>query len=158
MSLWAKIENDFKQALKERELVKLSVLRLLKSAVKNAEIEKKGQGEKGELSEEELIKVIKKEIKKREESILNFRQGKREDLASREEEELEILNDYAPADLADEEIKKIIDEIITANQFTEPMNFGQLMKLVMAKVGAQADGKKVSQLVKAKLNLDSGGD
>jgi len=158
MSLWAKIESEFKQALKQRELIKLSVLRLLKSAVKNAEIEKRGKGEGSELTEDELIKVIKKEIKKREESIILFRQGQREDLASKEEAELEILKNYLPADLTDEEINKIINEIITENQLAEPMNFGQLMKLVMAKVGSQADGKKVSLLVKAKLSIDSGGD
>lgn len=153
MSLWAKIENDFKQALKERELVRLSVLRLLKSAIKNAEIEKRGKGEKGELSDDELVKVIKKEVRKREEAILAFRQGRREDLASREEAELEILNSYLPADLSDEEIKKIIDEVISESQLADSKNLGQIMKLVMTKVGLRADGKKVSTLVKEKLGF-----
>lgn len=151
MSLWAKIESDSIKALKENKQLKLSVLRLLKSAVKNAEIEKKTKGEKDPLTEEEIIKVIKKEIKKREESIEGYTKGERADLVAKEEEELEILKEYAPKDLSDEKIINIVNETIQESNLSETKDFGQLMKLVMAKVGSQADGKKVSQFVREKL-------
>jgi uncharacterized protein len=159
MSLEEIIEADFKKAFKEKEQLKLDVLRLLKSALKNQLIEKKTKGETGsprgeagELSDEEAIKVIKKEIKKREESIITYQRGQRQDLADKESAELVILKNYAPVEMGEEELKAIVEEIIRDNNLTGTNNFGQAMKLVMAKVGDGADGKKVSALVKEKIS------
>lgn len=150
--LLIRIEQEFKDALKNQELLKLSVLRLLKTALKNFQIEKRTKGETDQLTDDEIIKVIKKEIKKREEAIVSFQQGERPDLVEKEQKELIILKDFVPADLTDEEIKKIINQIITENNLSPAKDFGQIMKLVMVGVGSRADGKRVSLLVKEQIS------
>jgi uncharacterized protein len=150
MAMLARIEEDFKLAFRNKEELKLSVLRLLKSAIKNLEIEKRGQGNAETLSEDDLAKVVKRELKKREEAIITFRQGDREELATKEQAELEILKQYAPAEMSETEIKTIVSAVISENNFTAK-DFGQAMKLVMAKTNGQADGKIVSRLVKESL-------
>lgn len=146
-----KIENDFISALKGKEQLRLDVLRLLKAAIKNAEIEKKTKGSEEPLTEEEIARVIKREIKKRDEAIINFQTGGRQDLADKESQELEILKPYAPADLSDGELKKIVENILKGTESVTANDFGKVMKQVMVEVGNRADGKRVSQLVKEML-------
>lgn len=146
MSLNEQIEKDFIQALKNKKEAELLSLRMLKNAIKNATIQKKA-----ELKDDEIIKLIRSEVKKRNESIEAFMKGDRDDLVTKEKAELEILKIYLPKELGDEKIKKIIFEVIESSKATGPQDFGKVMGLVMKKTGGQVEGNKVSQLVKEVL-------
>ncbi|ANQ54104.1 glutamyl-tRNA amidotransferase [Thermosipho sp. 1063] len=138
-----KLLNDLKTAMKEKDQIKLRVIRLLNSAIKNFEVEKRK-----EATDEEIGKIVLKEIKKRQESIEAYKNAGREDLAKEEEKELEILKIYAPKMLSEEEIKNIVQEIISS---IEEKNFGKIMKETMAKLKGKADGALVSKVVKELL-------
>ena len=147
MSTRNKIEEDFKNYLRSKDEVSISVLRLLKSAVKNKEIEKKQ-----ELSEEEIIELILKEIKKRKESINIYKKAKRVDLAEKEEKEKIILEKYAPEQLSGEELEKIIDEEVSKLGALGPSDMGRVMSKVMSKIKGRMDrsivSSKVNELLK----------
>lgn len=144
--LCAKIQSDLKDAQLNREEVKVATLRLLWSELHYAEIEK-GR----ELSDEETIAVIRREIKKRKEAAEGFQQGGREEAALKEEAEAAILVEYLPAQLSDLEIGKIIDEVIQEAGGVSPKDIGRVMGAVFGKVAGRADGGRVSSLVKLKL-------
>ncbi|MFA5126703.1 MAG: GatB/YqeY domain-containing protein [Patescibacteria group bacterium] len=145
MSLNLDIENDLKQALKDKNEAVVSTLRLIKSAIKNQAIELR----KPELEDSEIAAVLRREAKKRQDSISQFKAGRRQDLADKEEREVEILEKYMPSQMSETDIAAIVDEVISSGI----NNFGQAMKTVMAKTGGQADGQTVQRLVKAKLGL-----
>lgn len=146
MDLKEKIEADFKEALKNKEELKLSTLRMLRAGFKNEEI-KKGSP----LDKEEILKLIKSEIKKRKDSLESFKKAGREDLVSKEEKELDILKKYLPQQLGEEELKNIIKETIQDLSEAEKQNFGKVMGKVMAKVKGSAEGQLVNRLVKEEL-------
>lgn len=149
--LLEKIQEDLKQAQLSREEIKVSTLRLLISEIKNASINKGG-----ELSDEDIISTIQREVKKRNESITAFRIGAREDLASKEESEIAILKPYLPEAMSDEELVKIIDESIKSTGATTISDMGKVMGVVMGKTKGRADGNTVSSMVKERLdNLKS---
>lgn len=141
-----KIFEDLKQAMKERNEIKTRVLRLLSSAIKNFEVEKMSPA-----TDEEIGKLILKEMKKRQESILAYKNANREDLALEEEKELEILKEYAPKMLSEEEIREIVKKTIDELNAT-PKDFGKVMKEVMSKLKGRADGSLVSKVVKEQLS------
>lgn len=145
MELLTKIEQDFKEALKSKQELKLSVLRMLKTALKNQAIaDKKAETE---LTEQEILAVLRRELKKRNDAFASFEQGNRPELAAQEKAEAEILSVYLPAAMSEADLEKIVDEVIA----TGLNNFGQVMKEVMQKTQGQADGQVVQALVKAKL-------
>jgi len=121
----------------------VSTLRMLRSALKNFAIEKR----KTNLEDEEVTAGIKRELKKRQDSIAFYKEAKRDDLLSREQQEAGILAAYLPPELSIEDVKKIIDEVIAQGH----QGFGPVMKEVMNQSKGQADGKLVQQLVKEKL-------
>lgn len=141
-----KIFEDLKKSMKERNEIKTRVLRLLNSAIKNFEVEKMDKA-----TDEDIEKIILKEMKKRQESIEAYKNANREDLALEEEKELEILKEYAPKMLSEEEIREIIKKTIEEINAT-PKDFGKVMKEVMAKVKGKADGSMVSKVVKEILS------
>ena len=143
MKLPEKINQEINQALKSKEEVKLTTLRMLKSALKNKQIELK----RADLEEKDVLSVIQKELKKRKDSIDAYRSAGRDDLLAREEAEAEILAAFLPKMLSEDDVKKIIDEIIAQGHD----NFGQVMKETMANTQGQADGQVVQRLVKEKL-------
>lgn len=145
MSLLENIEKDFKEAYKAKKEIELNTLRMLKSALKNLAIEKRNNN----LEDQDVVSVIRKEIKKRQDSIESFAKAGRNDLLEKEEAELKVLENYVPAMLSEEDIVKIVDKIVAAGQD----NFGLVMKEVMAQTKGQADGKVVQDIVKQKLNL-----
>lgn len=147
MSLKEKIIADMKEALKIKDEVKLRVLRSLKSAIGYFEVE----GEKREATDEDIAKIVIKEIKKRQESIEAYRQAGRNDLAIAEEEELKVLELYAPKMLSKEEVKSIVSQVIMELNATQ-RDFGKVMKEVMARVKSSADGKIVNEVVKEMLS------
>jgi uncharacterized protein len=148
MSLFAQIEKDFLEAYKTRAEEKVSLLRLLKAALKNEMIELK----KSELADEEVIKILKREVKKHLDSIELFSKGNREELAAKEKAELAIIKTYLPAELSEVEIKAAVLEIIQELGGASGVQFGQVMGLAMKKLGSSADGTLVSKVVKETLN------
>jgi len=150
------IEKDYIQALKNKDEAVVSTLRMLKSAIKNASIEKKsakdGFASGGdELKNQDLIKLLRFELKKRNESIEAFKKGDRQDLVEKEAAEVEIIKKYLPKEISDDDINKVISEVIESMEVSDPSGFGRVMGEVMKKLGGAAEGGKVTQLVKAAL-------
>lgn len=147
MSLVEKINEDMKAATKSQEKEKLSVIRMLKSAIQLAKIELKH-----ELSDEEVIDVVAKQIKMRKDSIAEFSKAGRDDLVAQYQSEVEILNTYMPEQLSIEEVTKIIDEVFASVNPTSPKQMGLIMKEVNPKVRGKFDMGEVSKLIKDKLS------
>ncbi len=143
-----KILNDYQEAMKAKDTLKSSVLSFLRAETMNVAIAKK----KKSLDDNEVIAVIRKQIKARQDSIEQFKKGSRQDLADKETRELEILKSYLPPQASDEEIKKEIEEVIVLVDAQGMKDMGRVMKEVSAKVGPGADGKLVSDLVKERLS------
>ncbi len=143
MPLIEKIEEDFKNALKSGERLKISVLRLLKSALKNKEIELQRP-----LTDDDCLSVISSQIKQRRDSIEQYDKAGRSDLAQNEKAELDILAGYLPRQLSQEEIDQLIMETIKEIGARGLKDMGAVMKVLMPKVKGGADGKIVNQRVK----------
>lgn len=146
MTLAEQIEADYLTALKSKDEKTVSILRMLKSALKNKEI---ALGKK--LDETQISEVVFKEVKSRRDSILEYQKGGREDLAKKEQEEIEILAKYQPEMLSEVEVTKIIDETIKKIGATNPQDMGKVMSALMPQIKGKADGSLVSTLVKSKL-------
>ncbi|NQU74463.1 MAG: GatB/YqeY domain-containing protein [Candidatus Omnitrophica bacterium] len=151
--LQEKITNDYKEAMKKKDAVKVSTLSFLRAAIQNLAIEKKEE----KLDDKDIIPVIKKQVKQRQDSIEQFKKGNRNDLVEKETKELEILKTYLPEELPIDEIKKIIEEAVASTGASSPKDMGKVIKEVMAKVAGRADGKLVSGLVKEKLSKPTDG-
>lgn len=141
-----KIREDLDVALKGGDGVVVSTLRFLLSAVQNVQIEKKG-----DLDDEQVVEIIRKDAKEHKDSIEAFEKGERADLVQKETKELEVLEKYLPAQMPAADIEKIVDEVISATGATSIADMGKVMGQVMAKVKSRADGNVVSQIVKGKL-------
>lgn len=142
-----KIFNDYKEAMKNKDTLKSSVLSFLRADMLNISTAKK----KAKLDDSEIISVIKKQIKQRQDSIEQFNKGNRADMAQKEARELEILKNYLPPELPEEEIRKIIEEAVCATGAQGIKDMGKVMKEATAKIAGKADGKVVSDLVKERL-------
>lgn len=146
-----KIQNNAKEALKNKEQFRLGVLRLVLAAIATKEKEKKFKEKiEGEanLSDEEVIDVISFEIKKRKDAILLYNQGNRPELAEKEEKEIEIIKNYLPEQLSEDEIKKIIKEAVEKTGAKEMRDMGKVMAEINPKIKGKADGGEVSKIVK----------
>ena len=141
------IKNDLVSAMKNQDKFKTSVLRMLKSAVQAETINKKH-----ELNDDEVIAVIKKQVKVRNSSLEEYKNYNRADMVKNLEEEINILSAYLPEELTSEELIKIIDEIILEVNATSIKEMGLVIKTVSNKVGNRADMSVVSKIVKEKLN------
>ena len=137
MGLKEKIEDDFKQALKKQDKVVISTLRMVKAALHNKEIEKKGE----KLKDAEVLKIITKQVQQHQDSIEQFKKGKREELVEKETKELAILKNYLPEQLSEEEITDVVKRIIKEIGAKDKTDFGKVMKSAMAELGGKADGK-----------------
>ena len=144
MDLIERIKGDLTEALKSGESLVVETLRGALSGIHNMEIEKRSEGE---LSEEEVVKVLQKEAKKRRESADVYTDAGRSELADKERAELEIISVYLPSQLEQSEVDEIVREVIKGGED----NFGNIMKSVMAKVSGRADAKVVSEIVKEQL-------
>jgi uncharacterized protein len=143
-----RIENDLRQAQKNKDENRISALRLLRAAIEQEFIQK---GKK-ELKDEDVISIIKKETKKIKDSIEAFKKGKRDDLIKKEESDLNTLKDYLPPEVSEDEIKKQIKEAIDEAKPESKKDFGKVMGLVMSKIGGGAEGKKVAALLHQELS------
>jgi uncharacterized protein len=146
-SLKKKLNDDLKEAMKSGMTVKRDTLRMLLATVKNTEIEKRG-----EIDNSDIITLVAKEIKKRNESIEAFKQGNREDLIAREQAEIDVLQGYMPQQMTQEEVSGIVRKIIGDVGASGPSDKGRVMKALMPEVKGKADGKMVSDIVDAELN------
>ena len=143
-----KIMNDYKEAMKNKDTLKSSVLSFLRADMMNVAVAKK----KSKLDDGEVISVLKKQIKQRQDSIEQFTKGNRLDMAEKETRELAILKTYLPPELSAEEIKKIIEEVVASTGAQDSKDMGKVMKEVNVKLAGQADGKLVSDLVRERLS------
>ena len=147
MPILTKVDEDLKTAMKARDELKVSALRLLKAAASNAAIQKG----KDDLQDPELLDVIAKLIKQRQESVEAYTKGNRPELAQKEAKEAEILKGYLPAQLPEGEIKAIIQQAIQETGAGGPQGMGAVMKVVLPKLAGRADSGKVSQIVRELL-------
>lgn len=143
------IKKDLIKSLKEKNEAKTSVLRMLQSAIENKEIEAKKR-EEG-LSDEEIGQVVTSEIKKRNDSIESYKSGGREEMIAKEEKEIDVLKNYMPEQLDEEEVGKIIDKAISDTGASSTADFGKVMGKAMKDLKGKADGNIVSKIVKEKL-------
>ena len=146
MTLIARMEDDLKQAMLARDAERRDALRLLLASLKSAEKELQRP-----LSEEEELQVLQRERKRRIEAAEAFRTGGREEQAASEERELEVLSEFMPEPLSEDELEEIVDDAIAENGATSMRDFGRVMADVMPQISGRADGSVVSQLVKEKL-------
>ncbi len=150
MTLTQQIDADLKDAMRARDAAKLGVLRMLKSALKYAAIEKGGA--EGELDDAEATQVLRKQVKQRQDSIESFEKGGRGELAEKEKSEIAILNAYLPAAMSGEEISRLVRETIAETGATSKAQMGAVMKALGPKVAGRADGKTLSQEVSRQLS------
>ena len=147
MKIAEQLEQDLIKALKERREEIVSVLRMLKSVIKNKEIEKKGK-----LNDEDILDIIGKEAKKRKESAQAFKDGGRNDLAEKELRENDILTKYLPEQISEDELRKIVKEVVSKMGANSPADMGKVMSQVMPQTKGRADGAMISRIVKEELN------
>lgn len=148
MEIREKIMADIKSAMVSKDTVKLNTLRFLNSAIKNKEIDSRPNP----LTADDVMAVIKKLVKQRKESIEQFSAAGRTDLADNETAELKVLEIYLPAQMTKEQIEVLVVEVIAATGAKSIKDMGTVMKETMARSGGSADGKLISEIIKAKLN------
>lgn len=147
MSIKDRLNEDMKSAMRAAaadpdQRIRLSTIRLLNSEIKNAEIIKRG-----DLVDDEVVEIIQRQIKRRRESVELYRKGGREDLAQKEEKEIEVLSEYLPEQLSDDEIRQLAGEAIEETGATSPKEAGKVMGKLMPKVRGKADGRQVNKIV-----------
>ena len=150
MTLQQRVDSDLKEAMRAKDVTKLGVLRMLKSALKYAAIAKSGA--EAELSDAEAVQVIRKQAKQRQDSIESFEKGGRAELADKEKQELAILNTYLPQGMSPDELAKVVRETIAEIGATSKAQMGAVMKALQVKVGGRADGKTLSAEVAGQLS------
>jgi uncharacterized protein len=146
ISLTERLDQAFKDALKGQQQTALSTLRMLKTAIRNKEVEVKHP-----LEEAEILAVINTQAKQRREAVAEYQKAGRQDLASKEEEELSILLSFLPAQLNPEELEAEVVRIITQVGASTPKDLGKVMKTAMAELAGRADGKVVQEIVRRRL-------
>ncbi len=145
------IFNDMNKALKNKEKLRLSTLRMIRAAMKNAEISKKDK-----LTEDEIISILKNNLKKAEESLDIFIKGERPDLIDKAKKEIEVIKEYLPEQLSEEEIIRIAKETIIKNNFKTLKDLGPAMREIMSQLKGKADGKLVNKIARDLLeNLNN---
>ena len=147
MSLKEQLANDMKEAMKAKEKERLAVIRMVRGAIKQQEIDNKV-----ELDDEAVIAVISKEVKMRKDSIVDFQKGGRDDLVAQNEAEIAFLMPYLPKQLTEDEVRELVKEAVEKTGASSPKDMGKVMGALMPKVKGRADGKMVNQLVKEALN------
>jgi len=147
MGLKERLLQDMKEALKAKDKVRLSTIRMINSLIKNAEIDKRG-----ELTDEEIIQLLMKYAKQRREAIEMYEKGGRQDLVEKEKAELEIVESYLPKQLSEDEIRELVREAIEAVGASSPKDLGKVMQYVMPKVKGRADGSLVNKIAREELS------
>lgn len=144
--LTEQITTDLRNAMKARDQVRVSTLRMVQTSIKNAEVDKRRP-----LQDAEVLEVLGKEAKRRREAITAYTEANRPELAEKETAELAVLEAYLPAGLNQEELAELVDQAIAESGATDAKQMGAVMKALMPKVKGRADGNAVSAMVKARL-------
>jgi len=150
MTLQERVDSDLKEAMRARDTTMLSVLRMLKSALKYGAIAKSDA--EAELSDTEAAQVIRKQVKQRQDSIESFEKGGRAELAQKEREELSILNAYLPQEMSSDEVAQVVRQTIAEVGATSKVQMGAVMKALQAKAGGRVDGRTLSAEVQKQLD------
>ncbi len=146
MSLATKINDDFLAGKKSQDEKTVQVLTMVRAAIKNKEIEKKS-----DLGDNDVIAILSKEVKQRQDSVAQYEKGGRQELADKEKAEIEILEKYLPDQLSEEEIEKIVKDAIAKTKASSPADMGKVMGQVMPQLKGQADGSLVQKIVRKNL-------
>jgi uncharacterized protein YqeY len=149
MSFTAQLSEDIKNAMKAKDTVALNVVRGLKSAIKYAAIEKLGA--EGELPDADALAVVRKEIKKRQDSVASYESANRQDLADTEKAEIAVLEKYLPTAMSAEELVKLVETVIAEVGATSKKEMGAVMKVLQERAAGRADGKTLSSEVSKRL-------
>jgi len=147
VSILDQLNQDMKQAMKDKEALKLSVIRMLKAALKNEEIH---QGRT--LTEDDELAILTRELKQRQDSLHEFEKAGRSDLAEKTRLEIEVVKSYLPEELSEDELREMIREAISQVSATSKKDMGKVMSILMPKVKGRADGKLVNQMVSELLS------
>jgi uncharacterized protein YqeY len=150
MSLKDRISEDIKAAMKAKDKVRLETVRSIKKVLIEKETTVRGEG-KDSLTPEQEMEALMQQAKQRRDAIEQYRQAGREDLAASEAAELAIIEEYLPQQLSEDEIAAVVDEVMAKVGASSPKDMGKIMGPVMQQLKGQADGKKVQEIVKAKL-------
>lgn len=148
LTLEERLSNDLKGAIKNRDAIKTSTLRMVKAAIEKLAIEKRIE----KLEDSDVIRLITKQIKQHEDSIEGFQKGNRIDLVEKERKELEILKSYIPQEITQEEVIMIVQKKINELGASSPQDFGKVMKSAMEELKGRVDGRRVSQIVNELLS------
>ncbi|TAG96861.1 MAG: GatB/YqeY domain-containing protein [Oscillatoriales cyanobacterium] len=151
MSLKERIDAEIKAAMKSKDKVRLETVRGIKKFIIEKEVSVRPSGQDG-LTEAQEMEILVQIAKQRRDSIEQYRKGGREDLVAQEEAELVILEEYLPPQMSDEEISGVIDQVIASAGATSAKEMGKVMGAAMQQLKGKADGKKIQDMVKAKLN------
>ena len=151
MGLKEQIGEDIKTAMKAKDKVRLQTVRGIKKAILEKEVELRPKGQ-DTLTNEQEIELLSQQAKQRRDSIAQFKDAGRDDLAEKESQELAIIETYLPEQVSDEEVEKIIDELIASSGASSMKDLGKVMGPAMKQLKGKADGKKIQALVKSKLS------
>ena len=151
MSLKERIGDDIKTAMKAKDKIRLETVRGIKKAILEKEVALRPKGQDS-LTEEQEIEILAQLAKQRRDSIEQFSNAGRNDLADKEQQELAILETYLPEQIDDTELESIVDEIITSTGASTPKDLGKVMGVAMKQLKGKADGKKIQAIVKSKLS------
>ena len=151
MALKEQIAKDIKSAMKAKDKIRLETVRSIKKVIIEKEVELRGKG-KDALSPEDEIQVLVQQAKQRKDSIEQYSKAGREDLAEKEKAELAVIETYLPEQMSDEEVEKVIVDVIAKVGATTAKDFGKVMGSAMKELKGKADGKKIQAIVKSKLN------
>ncbi|TQQ85729.1 GatB/YqeY domain-containing protein [Peptacetobacter hominis] len=146
MSLKQKLQEDLKTSMKNKDTVRKSVVTLIRSSIKQIEVDKRI-----ELNDDDIIDIISKQLKQRNDSLEQFLDAGREDLVEETRSEIEILKEYLPQQLSEEELNEIVKQTISEVGATSMKDMGKIMSAIMPKVKGRADGKLINKLVKENL-------
>jgi len=143
MSLKQKLKDDLKVAMKEKNIVKRDSIRAINTMIKQIEVD-----ERKDLTDTDVIKLIQKGIKQREESIVQYKEAKRDELVQKEQEQIDVFLEYMPKQLSDEELEKGLKDIISSVNAQSMKDMGKVMGQATKKFAGVADGKRISEMTK----------
>lgn len=143
MSLKQQLKDDLKIAMKEKQIVKRDAIRAINTMIKQIEVD-----QRIELDDAQIIKLVQKGIKQREEAIIQYKEALRDDLVQKEQEQIDIFSLYLPKQLSDSELEMILKDIIEENGATSMKDMGKIMNPAKEKIGGGADGKRINEMVK----------
>ena len=151
MSLRNKIDEDYKQSIKNKDQQKIDTLRLIRSAIKDKDISSRTSENKEGINDSEILSLLLNLIKQRNDSIEQFQKAKRDDLIKNEQCEIEVIKDYLPQQKTQEETEKIINEIISSNNLESIKDMGKLMSIIKSDYAGEVDMGLVGKIAKSKL-------